>query len=193
MNSPTAADGDTLEVIVNNALAYRVKGDAEFAAAKDDLVAKLGPLLATARAEAVEHDRGDAWFVRVVQHLEEQLRDNERMFGEADRRFRDGVQHALTHFRLYRDGGHHQAPENADTAAAGGYQWLGWEPETDLGNPDDRQDVYFLTIADADGDEQAIIVHRTCDGRYPLDSETAWRKEERAARIVAALNAQDPA
>lgn len=58
MDSPTAAaDVETLEVIVNNALTHRVIGDAQFAAAKADLVAKLSDVLVSVRADAVAAER----------------------------------------------------------------------------------------------------------------------------------------
>jgi hypothetical protein len=68
------------------------------------------------------------------------------------------------------------------------YTWIGWESEADLGNDDDRDDVYYITIINPEGDEYAIIVHRTCDGKYPLDGPGAQSKVRRAEHIVAALN-----
>lgn len=67
------------------------------------------------------------------------------------------------------------------------YGWTGWEAETDLGNDDDRQDVHYLTITE-DGEEFAVIVHRTVGGKYPLDGPEAKAKEARAQSITAALN-----
>jgi hypothetical protein len=69
----------------------------------------------------------------------------------------------------------------------------GWEAETDLDNDDDREGVHFLTIAQVEvdgskGDEWAIVVHRTCDGKYPLDGAVAARKLNNAEFIVDALN-----
>lgn len=68
------------------------------------------------------------------------------------------------------------------------YGWIGWEAETDLDNPDDREGVYYLTITE-DGEEFAVIMHRVVGGKYPLDGEVAVEKIERAERIVAAMNA----
>lgn len=72
-----------------------------------------------------------------------------------------------------------------------GYGWFGWDAETDMGNPDDRQEVYHLTITDPDGEEYATITHRLCGGKYPLDGDVAQRKVRQAEHIVAALNATD--
>ncbi|MGZ4745668.1 MAG: hypothetical protein ACXVYY_01160 [Oryzihumus sp.] len=72
------------------------------------------------------------------------------------------------------------------------YDWLGWEAETDLGNDDDREGVYFLTITE-DGEELAVIVHRVCGGKYPLDGPVAQEKEVAAQRIVDALNVKEMA
>jgi hypothetical protein len=72
--------------------------------------------------------------------------------------------------------------------ADSGYGFTGWEAEADLGNDDDREGVHYLTITDPDGEEYAVIVHRVCDGRYPLDGPGAQSKVRRAEHIVAALN-----
>jgi hypothetical protein len=72
--------------------------------------------------------------------------------------------------------------------ADSGYGFTGWEAEADLGNDDDREGVHYLTITDPDGEECAVIVHRVCDGRYPLDGPGAQSKVRRAEHIVAALN-----
>ena len=68
------------------------------------------------------------------------------------------------------------------------FDFTGWEAETDLGNADDREGVYFLTIRE-DGEEWAIIVHRETP-EYPLDGPEADRKVEQAQQTVDALNAQ---
>lgn len=47
---------------------------------------------------------------------------------------------------------------------------------------------YMITI-DRDGEEIAVIVHRTCGGRYPLNSNMAMSKVRDADMIVGALNA----
>ena len=75
-----------------------------------------------------------------------------------------------------------------DGTAPPRYLWTGWEAEADNDNDDDRKDVYYLMITDA-GEEMAIIVHRTCGGKYPLDGSVALAKMARADWIVAALNA----
>jgi hypothetical protein len=67
------------------------------------------------------------------------------------------------------------------------YDWTGWEAETELGNDDDREGVFYLTIRD-DEEEMAIIVHRTRDGRFPIDGPVAKIKEGQAQLIVDALN-----
>lgn len=66
------------------------------------------------------------------------------------------------------------------------FDWVGWEAETDLGNDDDREGVYFLTIRDS-GEEIAVIIHRTCGGEYPLSDPVAEEKIHAAERIVRAL------
>lgn len=70
-----------------------------------------------------------------------------------------------------------------------GYQWFDFEPEEDgaegvVTDPD----KHILTIADPDGEELAVIVHRTCNGKYPVDGDLANAKRRRAAVIVAALD-----
>lgn len=65
------------------------------------------------------------------------------------------------------------------------FDWVGWEAETDLGNDDDREGVYFLTIRD-DDEEIAVIIHRAPDGKYPSDP-IAEGKIRTADRIVRAL------
>lgn len=76
------------------------------------------------------------------------------------------------------------------------FGWTGWESERDLGNPDDRSDVHFLTIVENvpgdngdSADEVAVIIHRTCSGKYPLDGTLARDKEAMAQLIADALNA----
>lgn len=65
------------------------------------------------------------------------------------------------------------------------YTYTDWEPETNY--PDGRPDVYFISIVDHYGDEVAVIIHRTCDGLYPLDGPVARSKMERAQKIANAL------
>jgi hypothetical protein len=73
------------------------------------------------------------------------------------------------------------------------YNWHGWMAETDNDNADDREGVWYLTIVDPDGEEYAVIMHRLCGGKYPLDGELAQSKVARAETIVAALNASEDA
>jgi hypothetical protein len=69
------------------------------------------------------------------------------------------------------------------------YTWWGWtsEPET-TGDGSGDPDKWFLTIVE-DGEEKAVIVHRTCGGKFPLDGLVAKDKERAAQQIVDALNA----
>ena len=66
------------------------------------------------------------------------------------------------------------------------YQIFGWEDEDE-----GREGVHYLTIADGDGEEIAVIIHRICDGKYPLDGELAMAKFANAQHIVKALNAYE--
>jgi hypothetical protein len=91
-------------------------------------------------------------------------------------------------YHLSAGGNPPEAWREGPDAPAIGYVWVGWEAETDLGNDDDRDDVYHLTITDPDGEEYATITHRTCGGKYPLNGEVAMGKMHRAERIVSALN-----
>lgn len=63
------------------------------------------------------------------------------------------------------------------------YSWFDWEESVDVA------EMYYLTIVDSEGEEYALIAHRTCNGDYPLDGELAESKRERAQFIVDALNA----
>lgn len=73
--------------------------------------------------------------------------------------------------------------------------WLDFEPEPDTtGDGSGDPDKYILTIADGLGtehwpEEVAVIVHRTCDGRYPIDGDLANQKRHNAQVICDALNA----
>lgn len=78
-------------------------------------------------------------------------------------------------------------PEEPDTNEyPTAYHWLGWESEADF--EPGRADTYFLTICHPDGEEMAVIIHRTVDGEFPLDGIVAKSKEADAQRIVDALN-----
>lgn len=68
------------------------------------------------------------------------------------------------------------------------FTWTGWHAETDLDNDDDREDVYYLTINSPNGEEYAVIVHRTVGGKYPLDGTVATQKIARADFMCVALN-----
>lgn len=70
------------------------------------------------------------------------------------------------------------------------FDWLGWTAETENGNDDDREGVYYLTIT-CDGEECATILHRTVGGKFPLDGDVAKAKVAMARRIAAALNASE--
>lgn len=72
--------------------------------------------------------------------------------------------------------------------------WFDFEPEPEVtGDGSGDPDKHILTIVNypgEDNDEIAVIVHRTCDGKYPIDGVLADRKRRIAEVIVAALNAQ---
>lgn len=76
-------------------------------------------------------------------------------------------------------------PEPA-VEGAPAYHWIGWESEEEM--EPGRPDTYFLTICHPDGEEYAVIFHRTFGGQFPLDGDLAKRKEADAQRIVDALN-----
>jgi hypothetical protein len=70
------------------------------------------------------------------------------------------------------------------------YDWFDFEEDQ---SSDEIPDKYILTIerVDAQGhgqEEVAVIVHRTADGKYPLDGEIVHRKRRMAQRIVDLLN-----
>ena len=67
------------------------------------------------------------------------------------------------------------------------YELGGWEEDI---STDAIPDKYILTIS-RDGEEFAVIIHRTCKGTYPLDGEVAEQKIQDGALIVAALNAYE--
>lgn len=70
------------------------------------------------------------------------------------------------------------------------YDWVGWEAEPEMtGDGSGDPDKHFITIRDPEGEEYALIVHRTVGGKFPLDGDVANEKIARADRIVAALNA----
>lgn len=72
----------------------------------------------------------------------------------------------------------------------GRYTWVGWEAEPEMtGDGSGDPDKHFLTICYPDGEECALIVHRTGGGKFPLDGDAAAQKLNRAQHIVDALNA----
>lgn len=67
--------------------------------------------------------------------------------------------------------------------------WNDFESEPNItGDGSGDPDTHYLTIRDEDGEELAVICHRTCDGKYPLDGDLANRKRHNAQVIVDALN-----
>jgi len=67
------------------------------------------------------------------------------------------------------------------------YDWIDFEPEPDVtGDGSGDPEKYILTIREH-GEELAVIVHRVCGGRFPLDGEVAERKRRSAQRIVQAM------
>ena len=68
---------------------------------------------------------------------------------------------------------------------------FGWR-DFEEDEADEIPGKYILTIYDGEPlDEMAVIVHRVCEGKYPLDGELANRKRADAQRIVDALNKGD--
>jgi hypothetical protein len=68
-----------------------------------------------------------------------------------------------------------------------------WTAETELDNFDDREGVYFFTIGEFEDDgsmgrEWAVVIHRVCDGRFPLDGAEAEKKVEQAQFMVDSMN-----
>ena len=70
------------------------------------------------------------------------------------------------------------------------FTWNDWQSEEEELGTDGRVGVYWIEISDPNGEEYAVIVHRTVHGQFPLDGPVAKEKEERAQKIVDALNAQ---
>ena len=64
------------------------------------------------------------------------------------------------------------------------YQWFDFEEDE---STDAVAGKYILTIADAFGEEVAVIVHRVSDA-YPLGGSVAEGKRRDAQMIVDALN-----
>lgn len=71
------------------------------------------------------------------------------------------------------------------------YGWIDFDADESTDNVDDKY-VAVIGPLDTNGcvtDELAIIVHRTCGGRFPLDGDVANNKRATAQQIVDALNA----
>jgi hypothetical protein len=68
------------------------------------------------------------------------------------------------------------------------YGWTDWQSEEEELGSDGRKGVYWIEIFDPQGEEYAVIVHRTVGGLFPLDGSVAKEKEARAQQIVDALN-----
>lgn len=108
----------------------------------------------------------------------------------------------LTNFRSLDDwltqGGFRPEPwqRNADqlgVPADGEYGWMDFESEPDgTGDGSGDPDKHILTIGlwdhGAFSQETCVIVHRTCDGKYPLDGPLAESKRATARHIVKVLN-----
>lgn len=62
-----------------------------------------------------------------------------------------------------------------------------WQHEADL--PEGREGVYFLQILDPEGEEYAVIIHRTENGQFPIGGSLANEKLYNANEICKALNA----
>lgn len=63
-----------------------------------------------------------------------------------------------------------------------------WQDESDL--PDGREGVHYIQILDPEGEEYAVIIHRTSKGLYPIGGRSANEKLERSLEICEALNAR---
>lgn len=73
------------------------------------------------------------------------------------------------------------------------FLWFDFEPEPDgTGDGSGDPDKHILTIAYPDGEELAVIVHRTCDSDFPIDGPVARHKRALARHIVYALDTYDP-
>lgn len=71
-----------------------------------------------------------------------------------------------------------------------GFYWTDFELESSTtGDGAGEPGKYILTIVGPDDEEYATVVHRVCDGQYPLEGDLAKAKQVRAQRIVEALNA----
>lgn len=80
----------------------------------------------------------------------------------------------------------------SDFLARRAFGWFDFEPEPEVtGDGAGDPDKYILTIVawpGEDNEEIAVVVHRTCNGKYPLDGPLANEKRQQAQRIVDLLN-----
>lgn len=67
------------------------------------------------------------------------------------------------------------------------YGYTDWQREAEVA-ADGRKDVHYIEILDPDGEELAVIVHRTEGGEYPLEGPVAVAKMMRAEKMVGVLN-----
>lgn len=83
------------------------------------------------------------------------------------------------------------ATEGLDTMEERGYVaqygYTDWQSEAQA-TPDGRKDVHYIEIHDPDGEEVAVIVHRTEGGEFPLDGPAAVAKMVRAEKVIGVLN-----
>lgn len=83
------------------------------------------------------------------------------------------------------------ATEGLDTMEQRGYVaqygYTDWQSEAEV-TADGRKDVHYIEILNPDGEEAAIIVHRTEGGEFPLDGPAAAAKMVRAEKMIGALN-----
>lgn len=83
------------------------------------------------------------------------------------------------------------ATEGLDTMEQRGYVaqygYTDWQSEAGT-TPDGRKDMHYIEILDPDGEEVAVIVHRTEGGEYPLEGPVAVAKMMRAEKMVGVLN-----
>lgn len=68
------------------------------------------------------------------------------------------------------------------------FVWFDFESEPGMtGDGSGDPETHYLTIANTDGDELAVICHRVCRGEYPIDGPLAEHKRAIAQHIVDAL------
>lgn len=68
------------------------------------------------------------------------------------------------------------------------YDFTDFEPEPDItGDGSGDPDKYILTLR-RNGEKYAPVVHRTCNGRYPLDGPVAQQKVRDAEALCETLN-----